>query len=193
MSAVVCGDEVTIHVRGKVNTHNCRIWVLQDWRDSVELQRDSPKVNVSCALSNHKMYWPLFFAESTIASAVHLKMLENWLWLRLTENFPQVFIHVQPDAAPRHCRQQGRQFLLDQLQGRWIGPVPWPPRSPDLIPLDFFWADVKEHVYIPSLPTAFNGLKERTSKTSREWMNAYVLRGTNLAGVWMQAGCSPCY
>jgi hypothetical protein len=30
MSAVVCGDEVTIHVRGKVNTHNCRIWVLQD-------------------------------------------------------------------------------------------------------------------------------------------------------------------
>jgi hypothetical protein len=35
--------------------------------------------------------------------------------------------------------------------GRWFGrdgPIPWPPRSPDITPLDFFlWGYVKDIVY----------------------------------------------
>jgi hypothetical protein len=37
-----------------------------------------------------------------------------------------------------------------------------PPRSPDLIPCDFFlWGFIKEEVYVPSLPTTLDNLKNR--------------------------------
>ena len=62
-----------------------------------------------------------------------------WMW----------YLH---DGAPPHFRLEVRD-LLNQvgLQGiRWIGqdgPVPWPPRSPDLNPLDFcLWGYLKSEV-----------------------------------------------
>jgi len=46
---------------------------------------------------------------------------------------------------------------------RWIGsdgPTPWPPRSPDITPLDFFWRYVKDKLF--STPIAgITNLKER--------------------------------
>ena len=47
----------------------------------------------------------------------------------------------QHDGAPAHFSIAARQVLNDKYPNRWIGrggPVPWPPRSPDLTPLDFF-------------------------------------------------------
>ena len=42
-------------------------------------------------------------------------------------------------------------MLNDTFPERWIGrdgPIPWPPRSPDITPLDFFlWGYVKDIVY----------------------------------------------
>ena len=43
------------------------------------------------------------------------------------------------------------QFLNETFPDRWIGrdgPISWPPRSPDITPLDFFlWGYVKDIVY----------------------------------------------
>ena len=37
----------------------------------------------------------------------------------------------------------------------------WPPRSPDLMPCDFFlWAYVKDHVFLPHLPRDITQLQE---------------------------------
>jgi hypothetical protein len=44
------------------------------------------------------------------------------------------------DGAPPHFSQITRQYLNDHFLGKWIGrnePVAWPPRSPDLNPIDF--------------------------------------------------------
>jgi len=63
-----------------------------------------------------------------------------------------------------------RRFLNESVPQRWIGRIGkedlalqfWPPRSPDLIPCDFFlWGFVKEAVYVPSLPTTLDDLKNR--------------------------------
>jgi len=44
-----------------------------------------------------------------------------------------------------------RQYLNDHFPGKWIGrngPVEWPPRSPDLNPIDFYlWGHVKSEVF----------------------------------------------
>ena len=57
----------------------------------------------------------------------------------------------QQDGAPPHWGLIVRNFLNETFPNRWIGrndPTPWPPRSPDITPLDFFlWGYVKDRVY----------------------------------------------
>ncbi|XP_076247807.1 uncharacterized protein LOC143187479 [Calliopsis andreniformis] len=57
----------------------------------------------------------------------------------------------QHDGAPAHYSQNVRAYLNQAFQDRWIGrggPVAWPPRSPDMNPLDFFfWGYLKNEVY----------------------------------------------
>jgi len=50
-------------------------------------------------------------------------------------------IYFQQDGAPPHYGVIVRQYLNEVFQDRWIGRrviYEWPPRSPDLTPLDFF-------------------------------------------------------
>ena len=64
-----------------------------------------------------------------------------------------------------------RVILNRVLPQRWIGRaaangdknlLPWPPRSPDLTPCDFFlWGFVKDSVYVPPLPTSIHEIRDR--------------------------------
>ena len=75
------------------------------------------------------------------------------------------FMH---DGAPPHFSSIARQYLNDQFPGKWIGrngPVEWPPRSPDLNPIDFYiWGHVKSEVYSTPV-TNVDELWERTVAT----------------------------
>ena len=55
-------------------------------------------------------------------------------------------------------------FLDATFANRWIGrdgPTPWPPRSPDITPVDFFlWGYVKNKVFSTPVPDITN-LKAR--------------------------------
>jgi hypothetical protein len=147
------------------------------------------KVNMFCALSQQKVFGPVFSAESTITGAYSLSMLGNWLWSQLRVDILQDLIHIQQDGALLHFHRKVWQSLDEQVPGCWIGragQIPWPARQPDPNPLDFFfWGYVKEHVYIPPLPKTVNKLHHCISECS------YVTE--NMADVWMQAGCLPCY
>ena len=52
------------------------------------------------------------------------------------------------------------QFLDAAFPNRWTGrdgPTPWPPRSPDITPLDFFlWGYVKDKVFSKPVPDITN-------------------------------------
>lgn len=58
------------------------------------------------------------------------------------------FVH---DGAPPHNTVIVNQLLHTYFEDRWIGtngPFRWPPRSPDITPLDFFiWGYLKNEVY----------------------------------------------
>ncbi|KAJ4448240.1 hypothetical protein ANN_10254 [Periplaneta americana] len=55
------------------------------------------------------------------------------------------------DGTPPHFRLTVRELLNEVIPGRWIDrrdPVEWPPKLPDLTPLDFFlWGHLKSVVY----------------------------------------------
>jgi len=55
-------------------------------------------------------------------------------------------VWFQLDGCPAHFGSIIRNWLNAYYEGRWIGrggPVVWPPRSPDITPLDFyFWGQM---------------------------------------------------
>jgi hypothetical protein len=68
------------------------------------------------------------------------------------------------DGAPAHFSLCARSHLNACYRGHWIGrggPIAWPPRSPDLNPLDFFlWGYLKSLVYSTAVNDAAT-LRER--------------------------------
>ncbi|PSN35722.1 hypothetical protein C0J52_26813, partial [Blattella germanica] len=92
---IVFSDEATFHVSGKVNKHNVRIWGLQNPHKHIEHVRDSPKVNVFCAISHSSVYGPFFFDGDTVNGQQYLAMLQNWLFPRL-HGFVKDKVYVPP-------------------------------------------------------------------------------------------------
>jgi len=149
LKRVCFSDEATFHVSGKLHRHNVRIWGSEHPHETRELYRASPKVNVWCGIMFDRIIGPFFFNEATITADVYLDFLTEYLAPQLIDLQPTIIF--QQDGAPPHWGRHVRQFLNQTFPDRWIGrdgPIPWPPRSPDITPLDFFlWGYVKDIVY----------------------------------------------
>jgi hypothetical protein len=59
--------------------------------------------------------------------------------------------YFQQDGTPPHYHRDVRTYPDETVPGQWIGRrggVEYPPRSPDLTPLDFYlWGTLKDMVY----------------------------------------------
>ena len=53
-------DEATFHVSGKMNKRNCVTWATENPHELISHIRDSPKVNVWCAVSRLGVIGPYF-------------------------------------------------------------------------------------------------------------------------------------
>ncbi|PNF16254.1 hypothetical protein B7P43_G11654 [Cryptotermes secundus] len=113
-----------------------------------EHERDFPKVNVFCAVSQDKVYGPFFFEGNTVTGQTYLDMLQNWFFTS-----PQADSHdfiFQQDGAPPHWHLMVRDFLNEKVPQQWIGRkgakdlafCAWPARSSDLTVCDFFLWDM---------------------------------------------------
>jgi len=76
----------------------------------------------------------------------------------------------EQDGAPLHFHFDVRAHLIANLPGRRMACtshndsplLPWPPRSPDLTPCDFFlWGYIKDRVYVPVMPHDLPQLQQR--------------------------------
>ncbi|GBN63354.1 hypothetical protein AVEN_236727-1 [Araneus ventricosus] len=142
---------------------NVRIQESENPHVIYEHEKDSPKVNVFCAVSSSNVFGPFFFAEKIITGFVYLDILQIYLMPILKDRMPEGFI-FQQDGAPSHFHNEVTSYLNAEVPV-WIGlgdVSPWPARLPDLTPLDFsVWGFVKYQVYHPLLPE----LKSRITTT----------------------------
>lgn len=73
------------------------------------------------------------------------------------------------------------RYLNDEFGNNWIGqrgPHRWPPRSPDLNPLDFFfWGYLKDNVFKFPRPANVQQLRDKILQVSEE-VSAVMLRST---------------
>ena len=134
----------------------------------LEVERDSPKLHVFCAVSKQTVYGPFIFKAQTVTGRRYLEMLTNWLihnqLLRdMTTFFSKMGGHrtgisLSTRFSTSTC-QTGGLTTLDKMT-RCSASVP--PRSPDLTVCDFFlWGYMKDRVYVPQLPATVDELQER--------------------------------
>jgi len=163
---ILFSDEATFMNSGHVNRHNMHYWAVENphWMRSIPFQHRW-SLTVWCGIIGNLVIGPYFF-EETVRSNSYCNLLQNHL-PALLEN---VSLHIrrkmwfQQDGAPPHFANTTKQLLYEKFGDKWIGrggPVEWPPRSPDLTPLDFFlWGYVKEKVMFEP-PTTKENMKQR--------------------------------
>ena len=81
----------------------------------------------------------------------------------------------EKDGAPPHWAKSVREWMNVHLTDRWIGRgtandkhIPWPPRSLDLTPMDYFlWAYINSKVYAQNYEN-FDDLKASVTAAFQE-------------------------
>ena len=84
------------------------------------------------------------------------------------------------DGAPTHFSCFVSDVLNERFPDAWIGrggPIPWPPRSPDLSQLDFFlWRYIKNIVYAEKIRN-IQHLQDRIT-SAIESLTRYMIQKT---------------
>ncbi|PSN36412.1 hypothetical protein C0J52_25453 [Blattella germanica] len=91
-------------------------------------------------------------------------MIQQWLLPQLEADSADFILQL--DGAPPHYHGSVRDHLNMALPQCWIGRASQGDQlihcSPDLTPCDFFmWGFIKDHVYVPPLPTPLDELRAR--------------------------------
>jgi len=98
-------------------------------------------INAWCGMIDDMLIGPVILDDHTTGQN-YPDFLQNQLPKQL-EDVPlatRIAMYFQHDGAPSYFTRHVMQHLNDSFPKRWIGrgsAINWPPRSPDLTPLDF--------------------------------------------------------
>ena len=160
ISNILWSDEAHFYLNGYVSSRHCVIWSEDNPHHNLEVPLHSPKVTVFCAM-NSRMIMPPYFIEhpNTVNQHVYLDILQN----HVVPNLPNNNLIFMQDGATPHTANIVKDFLRQQFGENLIGlgfQREWPPRSPDLNPLDFFlWGYLKLRVFRRK-PSTIDQLKD---------------------------------
>lgn len=125
-----------------------------------------------------------FFYDENLNSQKYVDILRNIVGealrhLPLEESRTAFY---QMDGAPPHRTQEVSSLLDEMFEDRWIannGPFRYPPRSPDITPLDFFvWGYIKNLVY-DSPVTTKEDMKCRVRRAFNSMDNNFIHAATS--------------
>ena len=132
-----------------------------------------------CGISASRVYGPYFFENDNATVTVTGERYRSMITEFLIPELERQNVHhtwFQQDGATAHTARETMTLLKDCFPNRLIsrfGDIPWPPRSPDLTPCDFFlWGYLKSRVYV-SNPTNL------LEKQHLSWNSCTLARNTN--------------
>ena len=123
-----------------------------------------PGVAIWCSLSSRRLIGPYFF-EETVTRQTYLQMLEIIIprLNDLIENENEVYF--QQGGALPHLHVNVRNFLDRTVSQRWIGrrgsATDFPPRSPDLTPLNFYLRGTLKNTVYAIKPQTLEELRDQ--------------------------------
>lgn len=174
-------DEAGFTRDGIINSHNLHFWADENPHAIIQNKHQQRfMVNVWAGIIGNNLIGP-FVLEERLNGEIYLQFLQQNL-NNLLEDVPldrRMQMWYMHDGAPPHFNRLVRQHLTNVFGPRWIGrggPVLWPPRSPDLNPLDFyFWGHLKELVYSTPVNSREQLLARITQHSNEVRHNAGIL------------------
>ncbi len=163
---IIFSDEAHFHLGGYVNKQNCRIWGTENPHVILEKPKHPQRVTVWCGFWSGGIIGPFFFeneqgAAVTVNGERYRAMINNFLLPELEEEDIRN-IWFQQDGATCHTVHVSIDLLRTVFEDRIISRnanAIWPPRSCDLMPLDYyFWSAVKDKCYADK-PATIDALK----------------------------------
>lgn len=128
-------DEAWFHLSGYVNSQNYRTWSAENPHVYQEAPLHPLKVGVWIAMSRRRIVGPIFF-DDTVNAERYRAMLQVFIDQLHEDELQEGFF--QHDNATAHTAAATVTFIQQYFDDRMIGRNLWPPRSPDLTPLDYF-------------------------------------------------------
>ncbi|GFX94961.1 DUF4817 domain-containing protein [Trichonephila clavipes] len=165
--------EAHFSLHGDVNNHNCQICVTSNPREYTQKPLHSPKVTAWCGFTGSFIIGAFFFETQcpvngwiteTVNAQRYLTLLKETVVPCLIQRGQISNVTFMQDGATSHTANSVKAFLIqtfgeDRIVSRRCR-YPWPPRSPDLTPADFWlWGYLKSRVYL-SGPSSLSELKE---------------------------------
>lgn len=147
-------DEAQFTRTGIFNSHNFHNWMEENPHKAWEFSHQHQfSLNMWAGIINDQLIGPIEFP-----ARLHSDMYLNFLRNDLNDLLEDIDLETrrsmwyQHDGAPPHYGLIVRNHLDREFPNRWIGraspAIQWPPRSPDLTPLDFYlWGTLKNMVY----------------------------------------------
>lgn len=148
LEAVLWTDESYFSLSGSVIRHNSVIWACQKPTTTIAIPYQSQKVCVWFGYSATYRLTPYFF-DTTVTGENYSEMLKNHVIPEIKRKRKLKQTSFQQDGAPPHFSLAAKKvisssFPVNRIISRGF-PQIWPPYSPDLSPLDFyFWSTLKE-------------------------------------------------
>ncbi|KAJ4437429.1 hypothetical protein ANN_17573 [Periplaneta americana] len=166
---------------GITNFHSQHVWAYENPRATVPSHHQMRfSLNMWAGIIGDRLVGPHVLVNRLTGQA-YSNFLENTI-PHVLEDTPLInrqHIHFLHEGAPAHFSRTARRYLDRRFPDRWIGtggPVAWPPRSPDLNPLDFYlWGHLKSLVYSFPVPD-LESLRNRIVACSEDICNT--------PGVW---------
>lgn len=173
LNKILWTDESTLKRDGYLNLHNLHGWhsenphLMREDRSQYQF-----KVNMWTGILNGQLIGPFELPEN-LNGATYLYFLQNNLPTLLEDVPLNIYREMwyQQDGCPAHYARPVREYLNEEYPDRWIGrlgSILWPPRSPDLNPVDFFyWGCIKEKVYSKPIENLLE-LRQKIDAASEE-------------------------
>ena len=153
LSVILFSDVASFTREGVNNLRNVHMWTHDSPHEtSVTNFQRRLSVNVWCGVLGNKLIGHFVF-DNNLTGNTYEAFLRNEL-PGLLEEIPLMITsqrYFQHDGAPPYYTRHVTDYLNESFSNRWLGrggPAAWPPRSPDLTPLDYcLWVHMKTLVY----------------------------------------------
>lgn len=129
-------DEAWFHLSGFVNSQTMRMWS----QDNPHFFREAPlhplKIGIWVGMSRRRLIGPIFFEDTVTAERYRNNIVD--VFLNQLHDDELNYGYFQQDGATAHTARETIAYLQQFYDNRIISKDLWPPRSPDLTPLDYF-------------------------------------------------------
>lgn len=172
LKKILWSDESTFTRDGTTNFHNLHHYATQNPHVKFQTKHQNRfSVNVWAGVIGKTKILPPFIQSFLTINAIGNRIigpfylpqrLDANAYLNFLKNDVQNSIEELPlnvlngmffqqDGCPVHSSRVVTNYLNEEFGTNWIGrhgPIKWPPRSPDLTPLDYYvWGRAKDLVY----------------------------------------------